>query len=116
MGALDYFADIGVVHIATDLRSGGEVETPIWAVVVAGVPYVRSGYGPESKWYRRAVRTWHATFVDGRNRYPAALAVVTDEPTLAAVDEAYRAKYAGQSGTTEMVAASARECTLRVVI
>jgi hypothetical protein len=114
VAALDYFANTGVVHIATDLRAGGQVETPIWAVVVSGVPYVRSGYGPESKWYRRATRTGHATFVDGGHRYQAALAAVTDEPTLSAVDAAYRSKYAGQSGTTEMVAPAARECTLRV--
>ncbi|SNT44566.1 hypothetical protein SAMN05421812_106126 [Asanoa hainanensis] len=114
MTDLDYFAKTGVARIATETRAGGEIETPIWVVVVSGVPYVRSGYGPESKWYRRAVRSGHVAFVDPGHRYEAGVALVADEPTLNAVDAAYRAKYAGQSGTREMVARSARDCTLRV--
>jgi hypothetical protein len=114
MTALDYFANTDVVRIATALRAGGEVETPIWAVVVAGVPYVRSGYGPGSKWYRRATRAGRASFVDGRNRYGATVVRVTDGPTLAAVDAAYRDKYAGQAGIREMIAPTARDCTLRI--
>jgi hypothetical protein len=114
MTALDYFANTDTVRIATSLRSGGEVVTPIWAVVVDGVPYIRSGYGPDSKWFRRVHRTGHAAFVDGAQRYQAAVVDIADEATLGAVDAAYRAKYARQSGVTEMVAASARDCTLRV--
>ncbi|HTF11142.1 MAG TPA: DUF2255 family protein [Asanoa sp.] len=114
MAALDYFANTDTVRIATSLRAGGEVVTPIWAVVVDGVPYIRSGYGPDSKWYRRVRRTGHVAFVDGARRYPAAVVDIADEATLAAVDAAYRAKYAGQAGTSEMVARSARDCTMRI--
>jgi hypothetical protein len=114
VAALDYFAKTDTVRIATGLRAGGEVVTPIWAVVVDGVPYIRSGYGPDSKWYRRAHRTGQAAFVDGARRYPAGITDIADEPTLAAVDAAYRAKYASQSGVTEMVGRSARDCTMRV--
>jgi hypothetical protein len=114
VAALDYFENTDTIRIATGLRAGGEVVTPIWAVVVDGVPYIRSGYGPDSKWYRRVHRTGHAAFVDGARRYQAAIADIADEPTLAAVDAAYRAKYAGQTGTSEMVARSARDCTMRV--
>src|SRR5260370_40931422 len=45
MTAIDYFTRTDTVHIATELRDGGEVVTPIWAVVVDGVPYIRNGYG-----------------------------------------------------------------------
>ncbi|MEV0717787.1 DUF2255 family protein [Asanoa sp. NPDC050611] len=114
MGALDYFETTDVVRIATPLRSGGEVVTPIWAVMVSGVPYVRSGYGPDSKWYRRALRTGRVSFDDGGQRYPAGVSLVSDGPTLDAVDAAYGEKYAGQSGTPQMVSATARDCTLRV--
>ncbi|MEV4623004.1 DUF2255 family protein [Asanoa sp. NPDC049573] len=114
MAALDYFANTDTVRISTSLRTGGEVQTPIWAVVVEGVPYIRSGYGPDSKWYRRAHRSGRATFVDGPHRYPATIIDVADEPTLAAVDAAYRAKYAGQSGVREMVTETARDCTMRL--
>ena len=37
MPAIDYFAGTDVVRIATELRDGGEVVTPIWAVVVDSV-------------------------------------------------------------------------------
>ncbi|GAA1885866.1 DUF2255 family protein [Asanoa iriomotensis] len=114
MTALDYLANTGVVRIATPLRAGGEVVTPIWAVVAAGVPYVRSGYGPDSKWYRRATRAGQVTFVDADHRYQATVSPITDTSTLDAVDQAYREKYAGQPGTSEMIATTARDCTLRV--
>ena len=52
--AIDYFTRTDTVHIATERPDGGEVVTPIWAVVVDGVPYIRSGYGAGSKWYLRA--------------------------------------------------------------
>ena len=114
MAALDYLARTDTVRIATDLRAGGEVVTPIWAVVVDGKPNIRSGYGAESKWYRRARRTGRLTFVDGRHRYPGVVVEVTDEATLAAVDAAYLAKYRGQSGATEAASAPTRDNTLRV--
>jgi hypothetical protein len=44
---VDYFTRSDVVHIATELKGGGEVVTPIWGVVVDGVPYIRSGYARE---------------------------------------------------------------------
>ena len=53
MAEIDYFANTDTVHIATESRDGGEVVTPIWAVVVNGVPYIRSVYGADSMWYRR---------------------------------------------------------------
>jgi hypothetical protein len=36
-----------------EMWDGHEVVTPIWAVVVDGVPYIRSGYGTQPSWYRR---------------------------------------------------------------
>jgi hypothetical protein len=123
MAEIDYFATTDTVHLATELRTGGEVVTPIWAVVVDGVPYIRSGYGPESKWYRRLQRTGRAAFVDGSHRYPVTIENVTtgdnENPAAAAtnaqVDAAYRAKYAGQgSALASMIAGSARAYTMRL--
>jgi hypothetical protein len=96
MTAIEYFARTETVHIATELRGEGEVLTPIWAVVVDGVPYVRSGYGTESKWYRRVQRTGRAAFIDGARRYPVTIENLDDETINSKVDEAYHAKYAGQ--------------------
>jgi hypothetical protein len=96
MTAIGYFIRTDTVHIATERPDGGEVVTPIWAVVVDGVPYIRNGYGAESKWYRRAQRTRRATFLDGPRRYPVTIENLNDEAINRKVDEAYRAKYAGQ--------------------
>ncbi|MFC0531260.1 DUF2255 family protein [Phytohabitans kaempferiae] len=113
--AVDYLARTDTVRIATELRDGGEVVTPIWAVVVDGVPYVRSGYGDTSKWYRRVRRTGRATFVDGRQRYPASVEAVHDERAIARVDEAFRAKYARYGGPLRaMLAPEVRGYTMRV--
>jgi hypothetical protein len=46
--AIDYFTRTDTVHIATERRDGCEVVTPIWAVVLDRVPYIRSGYGAGS--------------------------------------------------------------------
>jgi hypothetical protein len=114
-GLMDHLARTDTVHIATQRRDGGEVVTPIWAVVADGVPYIRSGYGPDSLWYRRALRTGRAAFADGDTRYPVTLERVVDDATISAVDRAYEAKYASYAGPLrQMVAAEARPDTLRV--
>jgi hypothetical protein len=92
MTAIGYFTRTDTVHIATELRDGDEVVTPIWAVVVDGVPYIRSGYGAGSRWYRRVQRTGRAAFIDGPHRYPVTVENLNDEAVNARVDEAYRAK------------------------
>ncbi len=113
--AIDYFTRTDIVHIATELRDGGEVVTPIWAVVVAGAPYIRSGYGARSKWYRRVQRTGRAAFVDGPNRYPVTIENLDDETINSKVDEAYSAKYAGQGiALRQVVSPQVRSHTMRI--
>ncbi|MFI6761380.1 DUF2255 family protein [Micromonospora sp. NPDC050417] len=115
MAVIDYFTGTDTVHIATELRDGGEVVTPIWAVVVDGVPYVRSAYGPQSKWYRRVQRTGRAAFVDGSQRYPVTVENLDDEAVIEQVDEAYQTKYADQGSALRQVASpQVREYTMRV--
>jgi hypothetical protein len=115
MSAVDYLARTDVVHIATEPRDGPEVVTPIWAVVVDGVPYIRSGYGSGSKWYRRVRRTGRAAFTDGPQRFPVTVEDLDDEETNDKVDDAYRAKYAGSGSSLDtMVSPQARPYTLRV--
>jgi len=95
MTAIDYFKHADTVQIATELGDGSEIVTPIWAVVVDGVPYIRNGYGPRSKWYRRVQRTGLAAFVDGPHRYPVLIENLNDEAINLKVDDAYRTNYAG---------------------
>jgi hypothetical protein len=117
MAEIDYIATTDIVHLATQLRDGGEVVTPIWAVVVDGVPYIRSGYGGDSKWYRRLQRTGRGAFADGPRRYPVTIENVSDEATNAQVDDAYRTKYASQGAALEtMVARQARGYTMRLTL
>jgi hypothetical protein len=115
MTAIDYLTSTDTVNIATTRQDGREVVTPIWAVVTDGAAYIRSGYGAESKWYRRLQRAGRGAFVDGPNRYPVAIENVNNEAVNQKVDGAYRAKYAGQgSALRQMVSSEAREYTMRV--
>jgi hypothetical protein len=114
MSAIDYFTGTNTVHIATELRDGREVVTPIWAVVVDGVPYIRSAYGTQSKWYRRVQRTGRAAFIDDSHRYPVTVENLTDEAINRKVDEAYRAKYGEGSSVREVVSPEVREYTMRI--
>jgi hypothetical protein len=117
MTAIDYFTLTDTVQIATELRDGGEVVTPIWAVVVDGVAYIRNGYGSGSKWYRRVQRAGRAAFVDGPQRYSAIIENLNDAAINLKVDEAYRTKYAGQgSALRQMVSAQVRAYTMRVTL
>jgi hypothetical protein len=112
---VDHVARTDVLQIATERQNGEEVVTPIWGVVVDGMPYIRSAYGPGSFWYRRAQRTHRAALVDGDRRYPVAIEDVDDEATLRKVDRAYAEKYAGH-GTSlqEVIAPDVRRFTMRL--
>jgi hypothetical protein len=115
MTAIGYFTRTDTVHIATELRDGGEVVTPIWAVVVDRVPYIRSGYGSGSKWYRRVQRAGRAAFIDGPRRYPVTVENLNDEASNQKVDQAYRAKYVSQgTALRQAVSPQVRARTMRL--
>jgi hypothetical protein len=115
--AIDYFAGTDTVHIATEPRNGEEVITPIWAVVVDGAPYIRSGYGHLSPWYRRLQLSGSAVFVNGAHRYPVTLENLHDEAINRKVDDAYRAKYAGQGWPLcEVISPQVRARTMRITL
>jgi hypothetical protein len=116
MSAIDYLNSTDTVHIATELRDGGEIVTPIWAVVVDGVPYIRSGYGPQSKWYGRVQRSGRAAFIDGPHRYPVTIENLNDEAINRNVDAAYRTKYADHGNALrQVVSAEVRAHTMRII-
>lgn len=111
---LNYLATTDDVVIATTLRAGGEIQTPIWAVVVDGEAYVRNGFGERSKWYRRAQRTHRAAFINGAARYPVRIEDVHDDETMSRVDVAYTRKYSGE-GLVAVNSPASRRFTMRVV-
>jgi hypothetical protein len=115
MSAVEYVGETDTIHIVTETRDGRDIVTPIWGVVVDGVPYIRNGYGESSKWYARVRHTGRIAFADGSKRYPATTTLVDDPAELDRVDAAYRAKYRGQEpGVTDVNAPAVRRYTLRV--
>ncbi|WP_327234416.1 DUF2255 family protein [Streptomyces sp. NBC_01317] len=113
--AIDYLANTDTVRIATELSDGGEVVTPIWSVVVDDTAYIRSAYGPDSKWYRRVSRSGRAKFVDGAQRYPVTVEPVDDDSVNENVDGAYRSKYAASPSLPDLLNPDVRGLTLRVI-
>ncbi|GHF09083.1 DUF2255 family protein [Pseudolysinimonas yzui] len=124
-----HIATTETVTIVTTRSSGDEVATPIWAVTVDGVPYVRSAYGEKAAWNRRARsgRPVAFTLADGRNAERDARAALADRrlavtvrhiahdaPEQDAVDAAFRAKYGHTPHIGAVVSDDARALTLRV--
>lgn len=125
----EHIGSTETVNIVTTRPSGEEVATPIWAVAVDGVPYVRSAYGEKAAWNRRARsgRPVAFTLADGRNaerdaraalsdpRLAVAVVHVTaDAPEQDEVDAAFRAKYGFTPHIGSVVSDDARALTLRV--
>lgn len=127
--AVDVLDKNDVVAIVTTRANGDPIATPIWSVVVDGVPYLRSAYGPDSWWYRhvRSDRPIAIALGDGhlaeRDRGAAlglprepvsASDVPAGEAIQAAIDEELRRKYPAGSSVDSMLSAEALSCTLRV--
>lgn len=117
------------VTIVTTTRDGQQVATPIWVVVVDGVPYARSAYGEKAAWHRRARagRPIWFTLTDGAGaeRDPVgALAdprvavtvtrIAIDDELQPAVDAAYQAKYGHTPHIGAVTSDEARGLTLRI--
>ncbi len=125
----DHIGTTETVTIVTTRPNGEEVATPIWAVAVDGVPYVRSAYGEKAAWNRRARsgRPVAFTLADGRNAERDARAalggprlavgvvqIAADAPEQNGVDAAFRAKYGHTPYVGSVVSDDARALTLRV--
>lgn len=123
--------ETAVVAIITTRAAGQQIATPIWSMVVDGVPYVRSAFGPDSWWYRHIRAGRPVTFAQGdgaiaeRDRgaaldlpqEPVATTYVpADDPVQRRIDEEIVRKYtdAPQASVDAMLSAEARACTLRV--
>ncbi|MGI6879072.1 DUF2255 family protein [Microbacterium sp. gxy059] len=121
-----------VVAVVTRRQSGEATATPIWSMVVDGVPYIRSAYG-ETSWWCRHVRAGRpVAFVDGdgavaeRDR-AAALElprvdvglepIAADDPLQRAISDEVERKYAGspRSSIDAMLSDEAIASTFRVV-
>ena len=86
----------------------------IWIVVLADEVFIRSYQGPKARWYRSAIAEGHATLEVDHRLIPARAVPVTDAATIAAVSDAYLAKYAGSPYAKAMVQAEVLPTTLRL--
>lgn len=102
---IDATATVTVVTTRTD---GTPVATPVWAVVVDGMPYMRAAFGDRTVWYRRATggRPVAVTLADGTVAERDPVAALSDprvevrvshidpaDQLQEAITEAYKAKY-----------------------
>lgn len=123
--------EIQVVAIVTTRTAGDLIATPIWSMVIDGVPYVRSAYGPDSWWYRHCLSGRPVAIVVGdgaiaeRDRDTAlalpresvtATHIPADATIQRAIDAEIERKYAGsrRSSIDAMLSTEAVACTLRV--
>jgi hypothetical protein len=125
-GILTHLYRTNTVAVITTRPSGDRVVTPIWSVVVDGVGYLRSAYGPDAVWYRRARSGRPVAFslADGHlpnatrwpcSQSPQSTSVPVDADIQSAVDDALTTKYASErSSLATMLTDLARGCTLRV--
>ncbi len=111
-------AETDDLHISPFREDGKTYGTPtwIWSVVVDGHLYVRAYSGRSSRWYQAALRQ-----EAGRITAAGLTKAVAFEPVDGAsgpiqdrIDEAYRAKYAGNPYLDSMVSGRARAATVEV--
>ena len=114
---LDRIGRAGEIEITTERADGtARAWVPIWVVVIGDVVAVRSYRGGAGAWYGHAVAHPH-----GRIRVGGTEHAVTferpDDSTKAAIDEAYRTKYAGYGDQylQPMLTEPAVTATLRLV-
>lgn len=122
--------ETAIVAVVTTRANGEPIATPIWSMVIDGVPYVRSAYGADAWWYRhvRAGRPLAFVLGDGalaeRDRAAAlglpreqveALYVPVDDEVQLKIDHELQRKYAGPTESVNlMLSDEARSCTLRI--
>jgi hypothetical protein len=91
--------------------------TTMWVVRDGDDLYVRSARGPDSAWYRRALRHGRGRIrARGVERDVVLEHLTTDDPVHTAIDDAYHAKYAryGPRIVGTVVGRDAAQVTLRL--
>jgi hypothetical protein len=86
----------------------------IWAVVVGDDVFIRSVQGPKGKWYQSAVANGQATLEADHRTISARAVPVGDAATIAAVSDAYLAKYEPSPWAKAMVQDEVLPTTLRL--
>ncbi|GAA1740190.1 DUF2255 family protein [Microbacterium paludicola] len=116
---LDRIGRAEELQIASHRRDGTlRPYVTIWAVRAGEGLYVRSAYGPENGWFRRAVAAGTGRIRVGDAEFDVLFEPVdAGDPRQDAVDDVYRAKYGhfGPRYIDTVVSAAARESTLLIL-
>ncbi len=93
VAVLKRFDETKVVDIETRSQKGTHHSVPIWIVVVADVPYVRSVRGPTGRWYRELLARREGAVVAGGQRVAVRATHDRSANAIADVSAALRRKY-----------------------
>ncbi len=112
-------AETDDLHISPFREDGRTYGTPtwIWSVVVDGNLYVRAYSGKSSRWYQAALRQGAGRIAAAGMTKEVAFELVdgASGAIQGRIDDAYRAKYAGNPYLDSMVSGRARAATVRVI-
>lgn len=87
---------------------------PIWIVTVGDAVYVRSYRAGAGRWYRHVSQLPQFVLEIGGEDVAVRPEPVSDPDEVAAVNESYSTKYAGEAETAEMVTPEVAETTIRL--
>ncbi|MEU1209234.1 DUF2255 family protein [Nocardia sp. NPDC005825] len=113
---IDELGGADELHIST-YRPDGTLRNaiPIWGVRVGDDVYIRAALGPAAVWYRHALAD-RLHIEAGGAAVDVTLRPTIDAATNAAVDAAYRSKYAGNGSALDtMVTPPAAGTTVRLL-
>lgn len=103
-----------LVRIETSEVGGPAHRTIVWVVVDGSDVFVRSAYGPDSRWYREATSNPEvALWVDERP-FKARVTRVTDPDEIARMSVGLERKYAGDPAVRQMNQPELLPLTLRL--
>ena len=104
------------LHISAP-NEDGSMHSPtwIWMVEVKGDLYCRSYNGVEGRWYTAVKRAGNGRAKFGSVDRAVAFEFINDEDINAAIDEAYKIKYAGSPYLDGPLSETMRNATVKLV-
>lgn len=105
--------DLHIAPLRDDRKTYG-TPTSIWSVAMDGALYVRAYHGKESRWYQAALRQQAGRIIAAGMTTEVAFEPIPGDINDR-LDEAYRAKYRGNSYLASMIGSRARAATIKIV-
>jgi hypothetical protein len=102
------------VRLETSEVGGPAHRAIVWVVVDGGDVFVRSAYGPESRWYREATSNPEVTLWVDERPIKTHAARATDPDEIARMSSGLERKYAGDPAARQMNRAELLPLTLRL--